>query len=179
MKLLPRKAIFFDRDGIVNRRLVGEYVRSVEEFEFLPGIFPVMAYIRERGFLAIVISNQQGVGKGLMSHEDLAHITEYMQAGIQEKLGFAFDDVYYCTDLADSGSSRRKPQPGMLLEAIEKWYIDPAQSWMIGDSISDAVAGKRAGCQTILVGEYQDIAEADTIVHDMEECLLSLQNYLP
>ena len=164
------KAIFFDRDGIVNKRLVGDYVKSIREFEFLHDFFALFEFANTNGFLKIVISNQQGVAKGIMSETDLEQITEFMQHEIQKRIGTCFDDIYYSTDLSSSNSFRRKPNPGMILEAISKWNIDAANSWMIGDSIGDVIAGKRAGVQTILVGEYVDIPEADYIVSALAQC---------
>ena len=158
---MKRKAIFFDRDGIVNYRPVGEYIKSIEEFRFLPDFLDFFAEIKKKGYLAILISNQQGVGKGLMSEDDLAFLDEYMQNELMLRLGVNFDDTYYCTALAEENSPRRKPEPGMLLEAINNWNIAPAESWMVGDSINDIVAGKKAGVKTILVTNEELSAEVE------------------
>jgi D-glycero-D-manno-heptose 1,7-bisphosphate phosphatase len=85
--------------------------------------------------------------------------------------GYAPDAIEFCSDLAGTNSSRRKPAPGMLLEAAQKLDINLTSSWMIGDSISDAQAGKYAGTKTILVGDYSDIAEADFICAHVRECV--------
>ena len=138
---MKRKAIFFDRDGIVNMRPVGDYIKSIDEFHFLPDFLEFLPIIKAKGYLAILISNQQGVGKGLMSESDLAFINEYMQNDLFIRLGINFDDTYYSTALAADNSPNRKPQPGMLLEAIKNWNIAPEESWMIGDSVNDILAG--------------------------------------
>ena len=98
-----------------------------------------------------------------------------MQEELKEKTGFNFDKIYYCSDIANSGSMRRKPNPGMLTEAIEDFNIDKDISWMIGDSIKDATAGKRAGLNTALVGAFagDDTSDADHIFLN----LLDLQEY--
>lgn len=148
---MKRKAIFFDRDGIVNMRPVGDYIKSIDEFHFLPDFLEFLPIIKAKGYLAILISNQQGVGKGLMSESDLAFINEYMQNDLFIRLGINFDDTYYSTALAADNSPNRKPQPGMLLEAIKNWNIAPEESWMIGDSVNDILAGKNAGVKTIFI----------------------------
>lgn len=148
------KAIFFDRDGIVNYRIVGGYVESKHQFKFIPDFFDFFYLIKKIGYLAIIISNQQGVGKGILSLDDLEQIHSSMQKRLTNMFGFGFDDIFYCTDLTGSGSFRRKPNHGMLLEAIEKWNIDPESSYMIGDSITDVIAGKKAGTKTILINHY-------------------------
>lgn len=168
---MKRKAIFFDRDGIVNIRPVGDYIKSIEEFRLLPDFLDFFAKIKQKGYLAILISNQQGVGKGIMSEDDLAFLDEYMQNEISIRLGTNFDDTYYCTALAEEKSPRRKPEPGMLLEAIEYWNIDPAQSWMVGDSPNDIIAGQKAGVKTILVTSEEPSEEVkpDIICKNLSE----------
>ncbi|HYF02468.1 MAG TPA: HAD family hydrolase [Patescibacteria group bacterium] len=162
------KAFFFDRDGIVNRRKMGDYVYSINEFEFLPHFFSLFKSVKESGFLAILITNQQGIGKGLMTEEALREIHAHMQRELLKETGFQFDDMYFCADLASANSFRRKPQPGMLLDAIKKWGIDAEKSWMIGDSISDAQAGKAAGVKTILIGDFLK-DEADLVFKNLED----------
>jgi D-glycero-D-manno-heptose 1,7-bisphosphate phosphatase len=100
-----------------------------------------------------------------------------MNSILLDKIGLCFDDIYFCPDLAESESFRRKPNPGMLLEAIEKWHINPQQSWMIGDSISDAKAGKICGTSTILIGNYsaEQVPEADFIIKDLHDVLSILE----
>lgn len=156
-----RKALFLDRDGVINQRLMGDYVRRPEQMHVLEDVIPIMLGARQRGYLLILITNQQGVGKGLMSMQDL----DSVNAVAQEKLrtfGADLDAIYVCTDLADSGSRRRKPQPGMLLEAIADHDLDADQCWFLGDTITDAQAGRAAAVHTALVGEH-DAADADIV----------------
>ncbi len=148
-----QKAIFFDRDGVINYRIVGDYVKSYDEFCFVPDFIDFFSEIKRRRYLAIIITNQQGVGKNIMTDEDLHAIHSKMQEEIISLTGYGFDDIFYCTDLATVFSNRRKPNPGMLNEAIEKWNIDKHLSWMIGDSLSDIIAGKNANVQTIYIGQ--------------------------
>lgn len=148
------KAVFFDRDGIVNMRVMCGYVTGINEFEFLPDFFDVFRQVKEAGYLAILITNQQGVGKGLMTVDDLSAIHDYMQQELQRSTGYAFDDMYACTDIASVENSCRKPSPTMLFAAMEKWSIDAASSWMIGDTVTDAQAACAAGVRAILIGSF-------------------------
>ncbi len=169
------KAIFFDRDGVVNYRPIGEYVLRINEFHFLPDFLQFFPIIKKKGYLAILISNQQGVGKELMTEDELNQITAFMQRELNKLTGYNFDYIYYCTELKTSNSYRRKPNPGMLLEAIEQLNINPEESWMIGDSESDMIAGKRAGVRTILLNPFppsQSVADRQFItLNDFDEKL--------
>ncbi len=159
-----RKALFLDRDGVINTRIVGGYVRDPHEFELIPDIIPVLRHARSRGYLLVQISNQQGVGKGIMTSSQLNAVTEHMQGLLASFLGGrGLDDLRVCTDLASANSPRRKPRPGMLLEAIEELGIDASQSWFLGDSATDAEAGRAAGVHTALIGEYP-VGTADIVV---------------
>lgn len=167
------KAIFFDRDGVINRRIYGGYVRNWDEFELLDGVAEVVSKVKELGYLAIVITNQRGVGKGLMTEADLQLLHSKLQDQLHGSHKVKFDDVYYCTDL-DDNSERRKPSPVMLQEAAEKWDIDLAQSWMIGDSQSDVESGKRAGTKTayVVTEHTRELPQdADAILHKITDLL--------
>ncbi|MCO6465946.1 MAG: HAD family hydrolase [Bradyrhizobiaceae bacterium] len=168
------KALFLDRDGIINKRLVDEYVRSPQEFEFIPDVLPIVAIAQDHGFLCILISNQQGVGKGLMTDVDLDAVTEHMQQTLESAGVRRLDAVYYCTDLASSNSPNRKPAPGMLLQAIDAYGIDAHSSWFLGDSITDAEAGKAAGVRTALVGEFAP-GTADIVTSTLSEMFFQLK----
>jgi D-glycero-D-manno-heptose 1,7-bisphosphate phosphatase len=163
------KVVFFDRDGVVNRRIIGDYVKSIDEFEFIDGFAGVFSDVKQAGYLAILVTNQQGIGKGIMSDDDLHIVHEYMQRELETMTGHRFDDIYYCTHLEGSGSKYRKPAPGMILSAIEKWDVDIESSWMIGDSPKDATAAKRAGIRAILIGKHRPIemSDADHVFDDI------------
>lgn len=169
----PQKAVFFDRDGIVNVRIMGGYATSIGEFEILPGFFEVFRRVKEAGYLAVLVTNQQGIGKGLMTEAALHTIHGHMQSELLARTGFAFDDIFFCPDLASVENSCRKPSPAMLLAAIEKWNIDPLQSWMIGDTVSDAKAARAAGVKAILVGDFSREASlpAEYSVPSLEDIL--------
>ncbi|MEW5953092.1 MAG: HAD family hydrolase [Bacillota bacterium] len=142
------KAVFLDRDGVINRNLADDYVRDEQQFELLPGVVEAMGLLLGAGLCPVVVSNQAGVGKGLMNREQLARVDAYMK----KKLGPGrLLKSYYCTHAPGDGCLCRKPEPGLLLRASEELGIDPAQSYLVGDSITDLQAGKKTGCQTILV----------------------------
>lgn len=166
------KAFFFDRDGIVNRRIVGDYVKQISEFAFEEVFFDFFRQVKEKGYLAILVTNQQCVGKGIISEKRLNEIHDYMQTELYKNTGYSFDAIYFCPDLADSGSKHRKPEVGMFLEAINDHNIDTKVSFTIGDSVSDVVAGKKVGTTTILIGNYDvlsDINEADYVYSSLGE----------
>ena len=163
------KALFLDRDGIINERIPNDYVKYPSEFKLIPESLTLFAWAKAHGYLTVIVTNQQGIGKGLMTEQDLEKVHAHMCSLLAEH-GYAPDAIEFCGDLAGTNSSRRKPAPGMLLDAAQKLDIDLTSSWMIGDSISDVQAGKHAGTKTILVGDYSDIPEADYICAHVGEC---------
>jgi D-glycero-D-manno-heptose 1,7-bisphosphate phosphatase len=167
-----QRAIFFDRDGVINTRIVGGYVRHAGELEVLPRVPEVLREVKQRGYLAIVITNQRGVGLGLMTLEELAILHDDLQNRLDQTAGVTFDDFFFATGV-DTSDLRRKPSPVMLLEAAQKWDVDLAQSWMIGDSNSDIEAGQRAGTRTayLITAHSEEIPKATKILHSLEEIL--------
>ena len=167
-----RRAIFFDRDGVINARILGGYVRHWNEFELLPGVVETLREVKRRRYLAIIVTNQRGVGLSIMTQEELNAVHEELQRAMEREAGVRFDDIIFCTD-ADTSSGRRKPSPAMLLEARDKWNIDLANSWMIGDSMSDIEAGQRAGTKTayLVTQHSEEIPKATKIIHRLEELL--------
>ena len=144
-------SLFLDRDGVVNRRIVDDYVRNWEQFEFLPGTLSAIKELSDVFGRIIVVSNQQGVGKGLMSEKDVDALHSRMVSEV-ESAGGRIDRVLYCGALEKSGSFNRKPNIGMALQARKLFpEIRFRQSVMVGDSLSDMIFGKRAGMKTVFV----------------------------
>lgn len=164
-----RRAFFFDRDGIVNVRLWGDYVKTIDEFVFLDDFFPVFELVKQSGWLAILITNQQGVGKGIMSGEQLDVLHSHMQEQIEHQTGFRFDGIYACTDLRTTPGNCLKPSPAMVLKAMGDFGLDAADCVMVGDMPTDAEAGRLAGVATVLVGQYsvETYPEADVCCNDL------------
>lgn len=142
------KAVFLDRDGVINRNLEGTYVREISDFEFLPGSVEAVHLLAGAGFLPVVVSNQAGVGKGLMSPGQLDHLDRWMREGIGLQTPIK---SYYCTHAPGDGCGCRKPEPGLLLRAAGEMGIDLGRSWLVGDNVTDILAGRRAGCKTVMV----------------------------
>ena len=145
--------LFLDRDGVINRRLVDDYVKSWDEFDFLPGVLEAIAIFSQKFKHLFIITNQQGIGKGLMTEADLQEIHQKMLAKIKTA-GGNIDAIYFCPSLAKNNSPRRKPNPGMAFQAKEEFTdVNLTQSIMAGDSVSDIEFGKNAGMHTVFIGE--------------------------
>lgn len=143
--------LFLDRDGVINKRIVGGYVKSIDEFEFLPGVLDAISKFSKIFGKIIVVTNQQGIGKGLMNQEDLEKVHRYMLDKIQEN-GGKIDAVFYAPFLASENNPIRKPGIGMALMAKEKYpQIVFSKSLMVGDSPSDMDFGKNAGMKCIFI----------------------------
>jgi D,D-heptose 1,7-bisphosphate phosphatase len=141
-----RPAFFFDRDGVVNVCPGdGAYVLRWEDFRFSEGIFEALAWLRTRGFMLILVTNQQGVGKGLMTQADLDDIHAHMQAELA-RCDAQFDAIYACTCLKSDPNCRcHKPSPEMARQAVKEHGLDLAKSWLIGDHDRDIMMATNAG----------------------------------
>ncbi len=131
---MKNRAIFLDRDGVIN--VDKGYVCKIDDFEFTEGVFEALREFQKRGFLLIVVTNQSGIGRGLYSSEDFKTLTAWKLDELKKRDIF-IDEIYHCHHDPDSGCECRKPAPGMLLKAKEKFNIDMQNSWMIGDKKSD------------------------------------------
>ena len=147
-----RRAVFLDRDGVLNRTAVEtgkpRAPQSLKEFRLLPGVAAAVAELKASGYLAIVVTNQPDVGRGLIAPETIAA----MHAHLRKRV--AVDDILVCPHRQDAGCDCRKPKPGLILEAMQRWGIAPAGSIMVGDRGSDMVAGKTAGLYTAFVDRH-------------------------
>jgi len=148
------KTVFLDRDGVINRYPGDtEYVKSWEEFHFLPRVKSSLKRLDTGGIKIFIISNQAGVAKGIYSRKALQQITANM---LQELKPAHIEGTYYCTHRSEDNCSCRKPKTGLIKMAMDKmagegFKIEHARSYLIGDTISDIQAGKAAGLKTILV----------------------------
>lgn len=158
------KAIFLDRDGVLNRKPVrARYVRRWEEFEWMPGAIEAVRELKRAGYLVIVISNQAGVGGGQMTESDLQDIHRRMQEDLN-KAGASLDAFYYCPHAVDAGCGCRKPKPGLLQRAQRDFSLDLSATIFIGDDPKDLEAGKAAGSPTYLVNPDRPLL---TLVKDL------------
>lgn len=144
-------AVFIDRDGVINRRIIGDYVKQIQDFHFLDGSINTIVEFKKYFKYIFIVTNQQGIGKGEMSEDDLYKIHDYMLGKISQA-GGRIDAVYFCPALKDSGNKCRKPEIGMALQAQKEFpEVDFTKSIMIGDSNSDMAFGKNAGMKTIFI----------------------------
>lgn len=173
-----RPAIFFDRDGVINRSPAPEpYVLRPEDF-FLMADFPdVLRRVTRRGYPAVVVTNQRGVSLGRMTSDDLRAIHVKMIRAL-EREGLSFLAIEVCTS-GDPADPRRKPNSGMLLDAAARHALDLNRSWMIGDSERDIEAGSRAGCRTVRVCPWGTTTAADRTVSTLRELAALLESELP
>jgi histidinol-phosphate phosphatase family protein len=150
--------LFLDRDGVINKHRPNDYVKSWEEFEFLPGVLNALTLASRQFQYVIVVSNQRGVGKGLMSEKDMMYIHKRMIDEI-ERYGGRIDKVYCCTAIADSDPCR-KPNPGMAVQAKKDFPdIDFSRSIMVGDSASDEKFAEKTGLKMLYVNSNNGLKD--------------------
>ncbi|OHC74253.1 MAG: D,D-heptose 1,7-bisphosphate phosphatase [Rhodospirillales bacterium RIFCSPLOWO2_12_FULL_58_28] len=169
---MAAKAVFLDRDGVLTRAVIRQGIPfapvSLEEMEILPGAVEAVESLRKAGFLTIVVTNQPDVARGKMKREAV----EAMHKKLRGLL--ALNDIFVCCHDDGDGCKCRKPQPGMLNDAAERFGIDLSASFLIGDRWKDAAAGKAAGCASIWIdfGYDEPPAEAaDFIVSSLGEAV--------
>ncbi len=157
-------SLFLDRDGVINRHRPDDYVKSVDEFEFLPGVPEAIAHLAQHFGMLIVVTNQQGVGKGLYSEGELACIHEHMLTELTRS-GGRIDRVYFAPQLESENSPMRKPAIGMALQAKQDFpQIEFARSVMVGDTANDMIFGRQAGMFTVWVGAAETAVGNATLV---------------
>ncbi|MFW9938406.1 MAG: D-glycero-beta-D-manno-heptose 1,7-bisphosphate 7-phosphatase [Candidatus Thorarchaeota archaeon] len=158
-----KRAIFLDRDGVINKEV--DHLSHPDQFEVISGSIEALKILKQKGFLLIVITNQAGIARGLLSEEDLNKIHNKMRR-ILSKNGIILDDIFYCPHHPDftGECDCRKPKPGMILKAQRKYNIDLQTSFMVGDTLSDIETGKAANCKTALVLTGYGITERDKMI---------------
>ena len=175
------RALFLDRDGVINAD--HGYVGSRERFSFLPGVFSFLREARDLGFRLAILSNQSGVARGYFSEDAYRHVTGHMLDKLRRE-GIDIDMVLACFDHIKGvrpeytrQSFWRKPQPGMVLEAMRKMRADPARSAFIGDKLSDMQAAERACIRRRLWLTQEDVlaAEGIDVVRGYDEALALLR----
>lgn len=163
MNVFQNRALFLDRDGVINHD--AGYTSSTEKFKFINGIFELCRAATRLDYLLIVVTNQAGIGRGYYSEQDFFKLTEWMNKRFEDE-GVLITDVFYCPYHPEHGvgcykkeSFDRKPNPGMLLRAAEKYQINLAHSIMIGDKDSDMQAACKAGVGARCL--YQEVTSRD------------------
>jgi len=184
---MPNNAIFFDRDGTLIRD--PGYLTHPDQVELLDGTAEALKELRLLGYKMVVVSNQSGVARGILTEEMLGQVHERLQE-VLSRDGASLDAIYYCPYHPDGSvaqyrqdSDWRKPRPGMLLAAAKDMDIDLTRSWMVGDNLRDTEAGRGAGCRTILIStshahpESTDKNQPDYIAVNMREAVNIIKKY--
>ena len=170
-----KPCVFFDRDGIVNQIPTTRYVEQPQDFKILPEFLDALRVVCERGYAAVIVTNQKGVSTGKIKPAALQEMhRRLMETVRQENLRLLDIRVNTATDDAHPD---RKPNPGLLLGAAQEHGLDLRRSWMVGDQVRDVEAGHRAGCRTVFVGPRVPAA-ADFHVADMTALADFLQRHL-
>tara|TARA_B110000438_G_scaffold302276_1_gene359489 strand:- start:3184 stop:3687 length:504 start_codon:yes stop_codon:yes gene_type:complete len=143
------KAIFLDRDGVINKKR-NDYVKSIDELEIFSDVGRGISILKKMGFLIIVITNQSIINRKIITVNELEKIHTTIQNNLK-KNSCSIDSFYFCPHTPDENCDCRKPKSGLLLQAIDDFSINSSESWMIGDCLTDIQAGKTAGCKTILL----------------------------
>jgi D-glycero-D-manno-heptose 1,7-bisphosphate phosphatase len=160
---MKKKAIFLDRDGVINRDLK-HYTWLVSEFSFLEGVFEACREFQRKGYLIIVVTNQAGIAKGLYSHRDVNTLHAHMEVSFLNE-GIFIAESYYCPHYDEIGKCLcRKPGSLLVEKALARFDIDPSQSYFIGDRERDIVAGEGAGVKGILVEVNSDLRKVLPLV---------------
>jgi len=196
---MHRRAVFLDRDGVINGYVYNAELGTVDspsnpsEFSLLPGVAGAVATFNRLGLLTVVVSNQPGIAKGKFCEKLLGQMTKKMIADLGAA-GARVDDVHYCLHHPQANVPEyrlncdcRKPKPGLLLQAAQKWGIDLRRSYMVGDGITDLQAGAAAGAKTVFLNARKcylceelarqgvrpdylvsSAAEAETVIRSLE-----------
>ncbi len=157
---MPIKAIFLDRDGVINKEV--NYLFKIEDFEFIDGIFDACLYFQNLGYAIIIVTNQSGIARKYYTENDYQIVTKWMLDQFKYK-NINILDILHCPHGPDSTCDCRKPNPGMFIKAKNKHNTDMKKSWMIGDKEVDVIAANSAGIDnTILVRSGHRIDESNS-----------------
>jgi len=164
-----KKAIFLDRDGVLNKEV--DHLSDPKDFEFINGSIEALKLLKQKNFLLIVITNQAGIARGLFTEETLKKIHDKM-IKILKQNNLRLDDIYYCPHHPEftGPCDCRKPKPGMILKAKLKHNIDLTNSFMVGDTLNDIQTGRAVDCKTVLLLTgygTEEQKKIGTIVPDM------------
>jgi D,D-heptose 1,7-bisphosphate phosphatase len=154
---LRYKAIFLDRDGVINEERK-DYVKDIDEFEIINGSLDAIKFLKQKNFLVVIITNQSAVNRGLISIKKLNKIHSFLEEKLLD-LDTSIDGIYFCPHTPQENCKCRKPEPGLLLKAVQDLNIDLEKSLMIGDSEKDIKAAENAGCKGILLNNNQKLID--------------------
>lgn len=157
-------AVFLDRDGVINKKIEGGYVKSWDEFVFLPEVGSAIKLLNSKNIPVYIISNQSGIGRGIMTQGDLAKVHKLMLDVLKAE-GAHVDDIFVCPHAPEDNCECRKPRPGLLKLAKQKHpKINFEASWFIGDSQSDIEAGYAVNANTYLLKKGENLKQVITTI---------------
>ena len=142
-------ALFIDRDGTIIKQIDGHYISSIEQIELIENIIPAILMLQNEGYLVIIVTNQAGINKGILSNEQVDEINQHI-IQLLKKQGIDISAVYVCPHKPDEQCKCRKHQPGLLLKAAKEYNIDLENSIIIGDTDKDTEAGLNAGLKKVI-----------------------------
>lgn len=156
-----KKAVFLDRDGVINEVLTKrvKFVNRPDQLYFLPGAAEAVRLLNEIFDHIFVVTNQGGVGLGFMKESELQKIHDHMIKELKKE-GAVIDEAVYCPHKPKSGCDCRKPNSKLIEQLAEKYHIDLASSYMVGDTDTDIIAGNKAGTKTVFIGSADPLADA-------------------
>ncbi len=168
------KAIFFDRDGVLIKD--NGHLTQIEDIEFAVDVFPAFRLFKSMDFKLIVVTNQAVVARGMIDEAGVSEINQYILDEVYKNTGCKIEKFYFCPHHPNANIEEyrencecRKPKPGMLMQAAREFGIDLSQSYMIGDRLSDVIAGAKAGCKTILLATGKhEYAPIESDAFDLE-----------
>lgn len=160
---MPKRAIFLDRDGIINEEKK-DYVKNLKEFKIYKDVWKAIKILKENDFLIVLITNQSAINRNLLNVQTLNEIHNHLQNYLKMH-GTKIDAIYYCPHRPEENCICRKPKPEMILHAANDLDIELGNSWFIGDSTTDIEAAKAAGCgKYVLIDSSELLKKVKTIV---------------
>ena len=154
---MNHKAIFLDRDGVINEERK-DYVKNLDEFKIIDGSLQAIKLLKKDNFIVTIITNQSAINRGLLSIEKLNEIHDFLKSKLLE-VDTVIDGIYFCPHTPDENCVCRKPKSGLLQQATSELDINIKESWMIGDSQTDAEAANKIGCKSILLHKDQNLLD--------------------
>jgi D-glycero-D-manno-heptose 1,7-bisphosphate phosphatase len=181
-----KRIIFFDRDGVINvPALKGDYITNWKDFIFMPNVITTLKYLSDNKYYIFIITNQQCVGKNIISEHDLTILHQQLiQELIDNKINI--EKIYFCPHLESKNCNCRKPKPGMLQLAAKEYHFqgnEMRSALMVGDSETDIMAGKKFGCKTVLLRSQLSandnaLSDADYIISEICDLKSIIDNEL-
>jgi D-glycero-D-manno-heptose 1,7-bisphosphate phosphatase len=165
-KQILRNVVFLDRDGVINRDSP-DYVKSWSEFEFLPGSLEAIKLLTLNGFATIVITNQSVINRKMVSRKVLDHIHIRMKQAVTSQ-GGQIKDIFFCPHIPEDRCTCRKPNPGLIFKAKNKYRIDISTSVMVGDSAKDIECARNAGCGHAILVKTGNGSQAERILREKQ-----------